>query len=43
VTEDRDQDDVKTPLSFKIMIVLVALYLGWRLIQVAVSLWQWMF
>ena len=27
------QEDVKTPLSFKLMIVLVVLYLGWRLVQ----------
>lgn len=27
------QDDFKTPFSFKLMIVLTVLYLGWRLIQ----------
>ncbi len=43
MTEGRDQDDVTTPLSFKIMIVLVTLYLGWRLVQGIVWLWQWMF
>ena len=29
----QSQEDVKTPLSFKLMIVLVVLYLGWRLVQ----------
>ena len=29
----QDQDDLKTPLSFKVMVVLVTLYLGWRLVQ----------
>jgi len=39
VTEPHDQEDVKTPLSFKIMIVLVVLYLGWRLVEGIVWLW----
>ncbi|HXV70756.1 MAG TPA: hypothetical protein VEB69_05075 [Acidimicrobiia bacterium] len=39
MTEPRDQEDVKTPLSFKIMIVLVVLYLGWRLVEGVVWLW----
>lgn len=30
---DRAPEDVKTPLSFKIMVVLVVVYLGWRLVQ----------
>ena len=29
----QDHDDLKTPLSFKMMVVLVSLYLGWRLVQ----------
>lgn len=29
----RPEEDVKTPFSFKLMVVLVALYLGWRLVQ----------
>jgi len=29
----RDQDDLKTPLSFKLMVVLVGLYLGWRFVE----------
>lgn len=28
-----ENDDVRTPFSFKLMIVLTVLYLGWRLIQ----------
>lgn len=27
------QEDLKTPFSFKLMVVLAVLYLGWRLIQ----------
>jgi hypothetical protein len=30
---DRDQEEIKTPFSFKLMIVLTVIYLGWRLIQ----------
>lgn len=26
-------EDLKTPLGFKLMVVLVVLYLGWRLVQ----------
>lgn len=26
-------EDVPTPFSFKLMVVLVTLYLGWRLVQ----------
>jgi hypothetical protein len=29
----RPQEDVKTPFSFKLMVVLAVLYLGWRLVQ----------
>lgn len=39
MTERREQDDLKTPFSFKLMIVLVVLYLGWRLVQGV--LWVW--
>ncbi len=28
-----DSENVKTPFSFKLMIVLTVLYLGWRLVQ----------
>ena len=27
------QEEIKTPFSFKLMVVLTVLYLGWRLIQ----------
>lgn len=30
---NRPEDEVKAPWSFKLMIVLVVLYLGWRLVQ----------
>ncbi|HEX6287259.1 MAG TPA: hypothetical protein VFZ80_07215 [Acidimicrobiia bacterium] len=43
MTDQHDQEDVKTPLSFRIMIVLVVLYLGWRLVEVIVWLWQRLF
>lgn len=43
MTEGRDQEELKTPLSFKIMIVLVTLYLGWRLVEVIVWLWGRLF
>ena len=34
MTEPGQQDqDVKAPLSFKLMIAMTALYLGWRLVQ----------
>ena len=36
MTEPRpspEEDDVKTPFSFKLMIVLTVLYLGWRLVE----------
>ena len=39
MTGRREQDDLKTPFSFKLMIVLVVLYLGWRLVQGV--LWVW--
>lgn len=29
----RPQEEVKTPFSFKLMVVLAVLYLGWRLVQ----------
>ncbi|HSJ85046.1 MAG TPA: hypothetical protein VLA91_14680 [Acidimicrobiia bacterium] len=30
---NQEQEEVKAPFSFKLMIVLTVLYLGWRLIQ----------
>ena len=40
MTEQREQDDLKTPWSFKVMVVLVVLYLGWRLVEGIVWHWQ---
>jgi hypothetical protein len=37
---DGPEEDVPTPFSFKLMIVLVVLYLGWRLVQGIVWLVQ---
>ena len=31
----------RAPLSFKLMVVLAALYLGWRLVQGAMALYRW--
>jgi hypothetical protein len=38
-----DQGDLKTPRTFKLMVVLVVLYLGWRLVQGVVWLWEAIF
>lgn len=35
-------EDVKTPFTFKLMIVLVVLYLGWRLVQGVIWLVEWL-
>lgn len=37
---DQSQDELKTPWSFKLMVVLVVLYLGWRLVQGVIWVWQ---
>ncbi len=31
--DDQPTDDVRAPFSFKLMIVLTVVYLGWRLVQ----------
>ncbi|MCY3540123.1 MAG: hypothetical protein OXH10_09765 [bacterium] len=31
------------PLSFKVMVGLAVLYLGWRLVQGVVAFFQWVF
>jgi len=31
--EQEHQEDLRAPFSFKLMIVLTVVYLGWRLIQ----------
>lgn len=41
--EQHEPEDVKTPFTFKLMVVLVVLYLGWRLIQGLVWVWQQIF
>ena len=43
MTEPQQPEDIKTPFTFKLMIVLVVLYLGWRLVQGVVWLIQWLF
>lgn len=43
MTDQREHDDLETPWSFKVMVVLVVLYLGWRLVQGIVWLWQAIF
>lgn len=43
MTDPHDREDIKTPFSFKLMIVLVVLYLGWRLVQGLVWVWQQIF
>lgn len=43
MTEQHNPEDVRTPWSFKLMVVLVALYLGWRLVQGIVWLVEWLF
>lgn len=40
MTEPQPHDDLKTPWSFRVMVVLVVLYLGWRLVEGVVWLWQ---
>ncbi|MGB8360080.1 MAG: hypothetical protein WCE80_01615 [Acidimicrobiia bacterium] len=43
MTEHHDPEDIKTPLSFKVMVVLVVIYLGYRLVQGLVWVWQHVF
>jgi len=43
MSDGRGHEDIKTPFSFKLMVVLVVLYLGWRLIEVVVWVWQRLF
>jgi hypothetical protein len=33
VTEPTPQEEPKAPFTFKLMIVLTVIYLGWRLVQ----------
>lgn len=43
MTEPHDQEEIKTPFTFKLMVVLVVLYLGWRLVQGVVWVWERIF
>ena len=43
MTEQREHDDLKTPFTFKLMVVLVVLYLGWRLVEIIGWLWDAIF
>jgi|GEM_PF-2107703 len=36
-----DPEDERWPVGFILTIVMVALYLGYRLVQGLVALWQW--
>jgi hypothetical protein len=36
-------EDIKAPFSFKLMIALTVLYLGWRLVQGVIWLIDWIF
>ncbi len=40
---ERDESPEPAPLSFKIMLVLAAAYLGWRLVQLIGRLIDWIF
>jgi len=42
-SERSSQDEVKTPFTFKLMIVLAVLYLGWRFVQGVIWLADWIF
>lgn len=43
MTQDHEQSDLKTPWTFKLMVVLVVLYLGWRLVEGIVWVWDAIF
>lgn len=43
MTQDHEQGDLKTPWTFKVMVVLVVLYLGWRLVEGIVWVWDAIF
>jgi hypothetical protein len=43
MTEPQEQEEIKTPFTFKLMVVLVVLYLGWRLVQGVIWVWQQIF
>ncbi|MEA1903186.1 MAG: hypothetical protein U9N56_06640 [Actinomycetota bacterium] len=41
--QSHQDQEIKTPFSFKLMVVLVVLYLGWRLVQGVVWLFETVF
>jgi len=43
MTDPHNPEEIKTPFSFKLMIVLVVVYLGWRLVQGLVWVWERIF
>lgn len=43
MTDQQERDDLRTPFTFKLMISLAVLYLGWRLVQGIVWVWQAIF
>ncbi|WP_420613289.1 hypothetical protein [Candidatus Spongiisocius sp.] len=40
---DRKGAPPGAPFSFKLMVALAALYLGWRLVQGMMALYRWVF
>ena len=40
---DRKGNPPGAPFSFKLMVALAALYLGWRLVQGMMALYRWVF
>lgn len=40
-TDQRDNPSEPTPFSFKLMIVLAIIYLGWRLVEGVAALIRW--
>lgn len=40
---DRDGHPQRAPLSFKLMVAMAALYLGWRLVEGVIALYRWAF
>ena len=43
MTEQHDDQDLKTPFTFKLMVVLAVLYLGWRLVEGIMWVWDQIF
>lgn len=43
MTQRHEPEEAKAPVSFKLMVVAVAIYLGWRLVEGIVWVWQRIF